>query len=177
MRVFEWRRHFWGEEDKEEELELECTEEEQKTEKALFPKTCRTRWWWRRPSRRRRRRRRRRTTTTTTTMARNQEKANVRFDDSLCVNVLFSLRLVFFPFVSPQLCRFVYILLRLCLYLKLTTNDAFRNVDANKNRACSTNGSLGSKSCSPESTALGEDRTTRSNATISLRRINSGLKF
>ena len=103
MRVFEWRRHFWGEEEEEElELELECTEE-QKTEKALFPKTCRTRWWWRRPSRRRRRRRRRRTTTTTTTtMARNQEKANVRFDDSLCVNVLFSLRLVFFSFrLSP----------------------------------------------------------------------------
>ena len=40
MRVFEWRRHFWGEEEEEEELELEleleCTEE-QKTEKA-FPK-------------------------------------------------------------------------------------------------------------------------------------------
>ena len=35
-------------------------------------------------------------------MARNQEKANVRFDDSLCVNVLFSLRLVFFSFrLSP----------------------------------------------------------------------------
>ena len=96
----------------------------------------------------------------------------------LSVLMCFSLSVsFFFPFVSPQLCRFVYILLRLCLYLKLTTNDAFRNVDANKNRACSTNGSLGSKSCSPESTALGEDRTTRSNATISLRRINSGLKF
>ena len=38
MRVFEWRRHFWGEEDKEEELELECTEEEQKTEKASSQK-------------------------------------------------------------------------------------------------------------------------------------------
>ena len=73
-----------------------------KNRKSQFPKT-RTRWWWRRPSRRRRRRRRRRTTTTTTTtMARNQEKANVRFDDSLCVNVLFSLRLVFFSFrLSP----------------------------------------------------------------------------
>ena len=154
----------------EEELELELELEfRTKNKRQNADQQKRSRWrWWCRPSRRRRRRRRR------TTMARNQEKANVRFDD-------YMLSLSFLSFFSFRLSRFDSILLR-CP--KLTTNLFCRrpNTDArgngaNKNRACSTNGSLGNKSCSPESTDLGADRTTRSNATISLRRINSGLKF
>ena len=114
MRVFEWRRHFWGEEEEEElELELECTEE-QKTEKA-FPK--------------KRERggggvglREEEDEEDDDEQQQQQQPWRGTKKKRTCVSMILSVLMCFslsvsffFPFVSPQLCRFVYILLRLCL--------------------------------------------------------------